>query len=104
MIRIVDVNMCPVRRLCAVRVTPAAAPCAPVLLHSQSKISILGVIYGVLLWADMNAATPLGALGRSVISLADSGSVPFNPLGYVPLGYVPLGYVPLGYVPLEQAW
>ena len=31
--------------------------------------SILGVIYGVLLWADMNAATPLGARGRCVISL-----------------------------------
>ena len=30
---------------------------------------ILGVIYGGLLWADMNAATPLGARGRSVISL-----------------------------------
>ena len=31
--------------------------------------SILGVIYGVLLWADMNAATPLGAWGRSGMSL-----------------------------------
>ena len=31
---------------------------------------ILGVIYGVLLWADMNTATPLGAWGRSVFSLA----------------------------------
>ena len=31
--------------------------------------SILGLIYGVLLWADMNAATPLGARGRSVMSL-----------------------------------
>ena len=29
----------------------------------------LGVIYGVLLWADMNAATPLGARGRLVISI-----------------------------------
>ena len=35
-----------------------------------SEKSILGVIYRVLLWADMNAATPLGARGRSVISLA----------------------------------
>ena len=25
---------------------------------------MLEVIYGVLLWADMNAATPLGTLGR----------------------------------------
>ena len=32
--------------------------------------SLPGVIYGVLLWADMNTATPLGAWGRSVISLA----------------------------------
>ena len=30
----------------------------------------VGVIYGVLLWADMNAATQLGAWGRSVMSLA----------------------------------
>ena len=30
---------------------------------------ILGVIYGVLLWADMNTAIPLGAWGRSVMSL-----------------------------------
>ena len=30
---------------------------------------ILGVIYGVSLWPDMNAGTPLGALGRSVMSL-----------------------------------
>ena len=31
--------------------------------------SMLGLIYGVLLWADMDAATPPGALGPSVISL-----------------------------------
>ena len=36
----------------------------------QEKSFILGVIYGILLWADMNAATPLGARGRSVMSLA----------------------------------
>ena len=29
---------------------------------------VLGVIYGVLLWAGMNAATPLGAWGCSVLS------------------------------------
>ena len=29
---------------------------------------MLGVIYGVLLWADMHTATPLRAWGRSVIS------------------------------------
>ena len=44
---------------------PPAPPYYPI---PRGK-SILGVIYGVLLWADMNAATPLGAWGRSVISL-----------------------------------
>ena len=34
---------------------------------------MLGVIYGVLLWADMNAATPLVARGRSVMSLDGAG-------------------------------
>ena len=31
---------------------------------------MLGVIHRVLLWADVNTATPLGAWGRSVMSLA----------------------------------
>ena len=48
--------------------TPAAAP--PRTTPFPEEASILGVIYGVLLWADMNAATPLGARGRSAISLA----------------------------------
>ena len=51
------------------RQNQAAAPCAPVLPYFPEEKSILGVIYGVLLWADMNAATPLGAWGRSVMSL-----------------------------------
>ena len=38
-------------------------PFPTVKIHTR----ILGVIYGVLLWADMNTATPLGARGRSVI-------------------------------------
>ena len=37
--------------------------------HNGEKNPMLGVTCGVLLWADMNAATPLGAWGRSVISL-----------------------------------
>ena len=37
----------------------ANSSCCPYAF--QVEISILGVIYGVLLWADMNAATPLGA-------------------------------------------
>ena len=49
------------------------------LLHPAAPFpeenSILGVIYGVLLLADMNAATPLGSRGRSVISSAQ----PFAP-------------------------
>ena len=36
-----------------------ARPCYPI---PRGKI-ILGVIYGLLLWADMNAATPLGGVG-----------------------------------------
>ena len=43
--------------------------CCPLRPHNtpypEGK-SILGVIYGVLLWADMNAATPLGTWGRSI--------------------------------------
>ena len=34
---------------------------------------MLGLTHGVLLWADMNAATPLWAWGRSVISLGHLG-------------------------------
>ena len=55
----------------------SCCPCARTTPFPEEK-SILGVvlssatenrvIYGVLLWADMNAATPLGALGRSVMS------------------------------------
>ena len=46
--------------------------CCPLHPHTtpfQEEKYILGVIYGGLLWADMNAATPLGAWGRSVMSL-----------------------------------
>ena len=46
------------------------APPAPLYYPFPTGKSILGVIYGVLLWADMHAATPLRAWGRSVISLA----------------------------------
>ena len=53
---------------------PTANPsCCPLRPHTTplpEETSLLGVIYGVLLWADMNAATPLGARGRSVISFA----------------------------------
>ena len=37
--------------------------------------SIRGVIYGVLLWAGMNAASPLGAWVRSVMSLDYGGKL-----------------------------
>ena len=46
--------------------------CGPLRPHTTPRLeekSILGVIYGVLLWYGMNAATPLGARGRSVMSL-----------------------------------
>ena len=44
-------------------------PPAPRTTPFPEEKSILGVIYGVLLWANMSAATPLGARGRSVMSL-----------------------------------
>ena len=50
------------------RQIPAAASCTPYYPFPRGK-SILGVTYGFLLWADMNAATPLGAWGRSVIAV-----------------------------------
>ena len=61
-------------------VTPAAAKvnvscCTlrPRTTPSPEENSILGVIYGVLLWTDMNAATPLGVRGRSALC---AGSAP----------------------------
>ena len=44
-------------------------PVRPLSCRSQRENPILGVTYGVLLWADMNAANLLGAWGRLVISL-----------------------------------
>ena len=43
-------------------------PLRPHTTSFPEEKSIPGVIYGVLLFADMNAVTPLGAWGRSVIS------------------------------------
>ena len=48
---------------------PAAAPMRPRTTPFPVEKSILGVIYGVILWADMHAATPLGAWDCSVMSL-----------------------------------
>ena len=44
------------------------ASCCPLRPHTTAlpDKTYIGVIYGVLLWADMNAATPSGAWGRSV--------------------------------------
>ena len=47
-------------------------PAPPYYPFPRGK-SILGVLYGVLLWAAMNAETPLGARGRSVIDV-ESGN------------------------------
>jgi hypothetical protein len=44
-----------------VKVNPSCCSPCPRTTPSPEEKSILGVIYGVLLWADMNAATPLGA-------------------------------------------
>ena len=49
---------------------PSCCPLRPRTTPCLEEKSTPGVIYGVLLWAGMNAATPLGALWRSVISLA----------------------------------
>ena len=46
-----------------------APPAPPYYPFPRGKIHTR-VIYGVSLWADMNAATQLGAWGRSVTSLA----------------------------------
>ena len=43
-------------------------PCPRTTPFPEDK-TILGVLYGDLLWADMNAAIPLGAWGRSVIAV-----------------------------------
>ena len=55
------------RGLGGTRQMSAAAPCDPVLPLPPEENSILGVIYGGLLWADMNAATPPGSRGRSAL-------------------------------------
>ena len=41
----------------------------------MNAATILGVIYGVVLWADMNATTPLGAWLRSAISAGNTPAV-----------------------------
>ena len=51
-----------VKVLLQARNIPAAAP-----LPEEKFIP--GVIYSVLLWADMNAATPVGAWGCSIIAV-----------------------------------
>ena len=53
----------------ASKVNSSCCPLRPRTTPFPEQNSILGLTYGVLLWADMNAATPLGAWGRSVISL-----------------------------------
>ena len=61
-------------------------PPAPPYYPFPEEKSILGVIYGVLLWADMNAATPLGAQGRSVMSLVLVSSIPDDDLDLTQAG------------------
>ena len=54
------------------KANPRCYPLRPRTTPSPEEKSIPGVIYGVFLWVDMNAATPLGAWGRSVISLENA--------------------------------
>ena len=48
---------------------PSCCPLSPRTTPFPDEKAILGVIYGVLLGADMNGATPLGAWGCSVMAL-----------------------------------
>ena len=51
------------------KVNSSCCPLHPRTTPFPEEKSILGVICEVLLWADMNDATPLGAWGRSMMSL-----------------------------------
>ena len=57
------------------KVIPSCCPLRPHATPFPEEKSILGVIYGVLLRADMNAATRLGAWGCSLTSLGLQVSV-----------------------------
>ena len=56
-------------RGCQGKANPSCIPPCPRTTPSTEEKSIRGVIYGVLLWADMNAATLLWARVRSFIPL-----------------------------------
>ena len=51
-----------------VNANSSCAPCAPRTTALPEGKPILGVIYGVLQWADMNAATPLCNVPCTLIS------------------------------------
>ena len=55
---------------CRHKVKFSCCPLRPRTTPFPEEKSILGVTHRVLLWTDMNAATPLGARGRFVISSA----------------------------------
>ena len=57
----------------AIKANPSCCPLLPRTTPFPEEKSIPGVINGVLLWADVNAATPLGAWGRSVIAVSYTG-------------------------------
>ena len=52
---------------CIDKVNVSCCTLRPRTTPSLEEKSILGVLYGVLLWADMNAATPPGSRGRSAL-------------------------------------
>ena len=63
-------------------------PPAPPYYRFPRGKSIIGVISGVLLWADMNTATPLGAWGHSVLSHGRCGqtrAMMLTPCPYGPM-------------------
>ena len=51
-------------------------PPAPLHYPFSREKSMLRATHDVSLWADMNAATPLGAWGRSVVSTGNGVTAP----------------------------
>ena len=74
----------------------AAAPPRPRTTPFPEETSILGVIYGVLLCADMNAATPLGAWGRSCPTVYEDLLLVQWKLGLLLIGVCVIGLLAIG--------
>ena len=84
------------------KVNPSCWPLRPRTTPFPGGKSILGVIYVALLWTDMNAATPLGARWRSVMSLAGAYSRATHHRFARPTTKTPIGGA--RYAPHDVAW